>query len=84
MMMKELDTSFDGVLMLGYHTYGGGAGNPLAHTMSNTRISSITINGMATSEFLINSYTAMLEKVPVLFVSGDRRSQSRPAWVSPR
>ena len=83
MMMQELDPSFDGVVMLGYHTYGGGAGNPLAHTMSNTRISSITINGLATSEFLINSYTAMLEKVPVLFVSGDRELCDHAAEIIP-
>ncbi|MGW8195866.1 MAG: M55 family metallopeptidase [Desulforhopalus sp.] len=47
-------------------------GNPLAHTMSNSRISSVTINDAVASEFMINSYVAMLEKVPVLFVSGDR------------
>lgn len=83
MMMQELDSSFDGALMLGYHTYGGGAGNPLAHTMSNTRISSITINGMIASEFLINSYTAMLEKVPVLFVSGDFELCDHAAQIIP-
>lgn len=72
MMMQELDSSFDGALMLGYHSYGGGAGNPLAHTMSNTRVLSVAINGKPASEFLINSYTAMHAKVPVLFVSGDQ------------
>jgi len=72
MMMQELDSSFDAVLMLGYHAMAGGGGNPLAHTMSHVRISSLDINGIPASEFLINYYTAMLEKVPVLFVSGDR------------
>jgi len=72
MMMQELDSSFDAVLMLGYHTMAGGGGNPLAHTMSHVRVSSLDINGIPASEFLINYYTAMLEKVPVLFVSGDR------------
>ena len=71
-MMQELDHSFDAVLMIGYHSLGGSSGNPLAHTMSNTRVSSVTINGQPASEFLINSYCAMLEKIPVVFVSGDR------------
>lgn len=84
MMMQELDSSFDGALMLGYHSYGGGAGNPLAHTMSNTRISSVTINDLAASEFLINSYTAMLERVPVLFVSGDRELCDQASMIIPQ
>jgi D-amino peptidase len=71
MMMQELDESFDGVLMLGYHSLAGGDGNPLAHTMS-TGVASMSINDRPASEFLINYYTAMLEKVPVLFLSGDR------------
>lgn len=71
MMMQELDDSFDGVLMLGYHSLAGGGGNPLCHTMS-TGIASMSINDRPASEFLINYYTAMLEKVPVLFLSGDR------------
>ncbi|MFW2366191.1 MAG: M55 family metallopeptidase [Desulforhopalus sp.] len=83
MMMQELDSSFDGALMLGYHSYGGGAGNPLAHTMSNTRISSVAINGKPASEFLINSYTAMLAKVPVLFVSGDQELCDHATQIIP-
>lgn len=72
MMMQELDQSFDAAMMIGYHSLGGSPGNPLAHTMSNTRVSTVTINGLPTSEFLINSYTAASEKVPVVFVSGDQ------------
>ena len=70
MMMQELDQSFDAALMIGYHSLGGSPGNPLAHTMAS-KVSSITINGLPTSEFLINSYTAAYESVPVVFVSGD-------------
>ena len=68
MMMQELDQSFDAALMIGYHSLGGSPGNPLAHTMVS-KVSSITINGLPTSEFLINCYTAAYEKVPVVFVS---------------
>jgi len=72
MMMQELDSSFDAALMIGYHSLGGSPGNPLAHTMSNSRVVSVSINGLETSEFLINSYTAAREQVPVVFVSGDQ------------
>ncbi|WP_136797902.1 MULTISPECIES: M55 family metallopeptidase [Desulfosediminicola] len=72
MMMQELDSSFDGVMMIGYHSQAGGDGNPLAHTMTS-RVSEITINGMLVSEFLMNTHTAWLEDVPVIFLSGDKQ-----------
>ena len=71
MMMQELDSSFDAALLIGYHSFAGSGGNPLFHTMA-TRIASITLNGQPVSEFLISSYTAALEQVPLAFVSGDK------------
>ncbi len=72
MMMQELDASFDAAVMVGYHSPAGGAGNPLAHTMSG-KISEVTINGNPASEFHLNLYTALLEEVPVVFLSGDQQ-----------
>ena len=72
MMMQDIDRSFDAAMMVGYHTYAGGEGNPLAHTMNTVRNSLATINNKPASEFLINYYTALYEKVPVVFVCGDR------------
>lgn len=69
-MMQELDDTYDAALLLGYHSYAGSDGNPLAHTI-NPELSCIKINGEPASEFLINSYTASLVNVPVVFVSGD-------------
>jgi D-amino peptidase len=71
-MMQELDRTFDASLMVGYHTFAGGEGNPLSHTMNSVNNSSVIINGKFASEFLINYYTSLLEKVPVVFVSGDQ------------
>ena len=82
MMMQELDSSFDAALMIGYHSMAGSGGNPLSHTMA-TKISSITINDIPTSEFLINWYTAMFEKVPVAFVSGDQELCDHAGSVVP-
>lgn len=69
-MMQELDNTFDAVVMVGYHSYAGSAGNPLSHTLEDD-MAYIKINGEFASEFLINSYTASLVGVPVVFVSGD-------------
>ena len=70
MMMQDIDGSFDAALLIGYHSKAGSEGNPLAHTMTG-KISRIWINDEPVSEMLINTYTAALEKVPVVFVSGD-------------
>ncbi len=70
LMMQEINESFDAVLMIGYHSYASSGDNPLAHTLE-TDIAYIKINGEYASEFLINSYTASLVGVPVVFVSGD-------------
>lgn len=71
LMMDGIDETFDGVVYIGYHSNGFSGNNPLAHTLS-TDISYIKINGEYVSEFLINTYTASLYGVPVLFVSGDK------------
>lgn len=70
-MMAGLDSSFDGVILTGYHSAAGTNGNPLAHTMSTSN-EYVKINGEFASEFLINAYTAALLNVPVLFLSGDK------------
>jgi len=69
-MMQELDESFNAVLMVGYHSAAASQTSPLSHTLTDN-FSSIKINGKPASEFLINSYTAGLAGVPVVFVSGD-------------
>ena len=69
-MMQEIDNSFDAALMIGYHSFGSSDENPLSHTLDDI-FSYIKINGEYASEFLINSYTAALVNVPVVFVSGD-------------
>jgi D-amino peptidase len=70
MMMDRLDSSFQAVVMIGYHSRAGSAASPLAHTMTGSNVYT-KINGQFASEFTINSYTAALEGVPVVFVSGD-------------
>ncbi|GAB4374576.1 MAG: M55 family metallopeptidase [Calditrichia bacterium] len=69
-MMQGLDNTFDGVLMIGYHSAAGSQHSPLSHTFTDT-VYQIRLNGKPASEFLLNCFTAALEGVPVLFVSGD-------------
>ncbi|OPJ63060.1 M55 family metallopeptidase [Clostridium oryzae] len=70
-MVSGLDESFDAAIFIGYHSGGYTGGNPLAHTMNNSDVSYIKMNGEYTSEFLIHAYAAATVGVPVVFVSGD-------------
>ncbi len=71
MMMQELDSTFDGVMMIGYHSGAGVPANPLSHTITG-KLAGAWINDRPASEFIINSYTAASVKVPVIFLSGDQ------------
>lgn len=70
-MVQELDSTFSGLIYIGYHSAAGTDANPLSHTM-NTSLDKILINGRIASEFLIHSYIAAYHKVPVVFLSGDK------------
>lgn len=69
-MLQELDSTFDALALVGYHTGAAFAGSPLAHTMTG-QISWIKINHRLATEFLICAYTAALVKVPLVLVTGD-------------
>lgn len=71
LMMAGLDKSFDAVAFVGYHSAAGHSGNPLAHTVSGSKIQHLKINGQVASEFLLNAYTAAYFGVPVVAISGD-------------
>lgn len=70
-MMTGIDKSFTSVAFTGYHNAAGTGTNPLSHTMTGN-IYSFTINGVVTSEFLINSYIAEYFGVPVGMLTGDK------------
>jgi D-amino peptidase len=69
-MVTGLDETFQAVMMIGYHAPAASDANPLAHTM-NRGITHIKINEQLASEFLLHTYAASLNHVPVAFVSGD-------------
>ncbi len=69
-MMSGIDSSFSGVLFTGYHSSSNTEDSPLAHTM-NTKNTSVKINGIQTSEMVINTFVAAYYDVPVLMIAGD-------------
>ena len=71
-MMFGLDETFDAVLFVGYHAPAGDPGSPLGHT-STGNSNHILLNGKRMSEFMLNSFTAGMYGVPVVFLSGDER-----------
>jgi D-amino peptidase len=69
-MVDGIDSTFQALMFVGYHSRAGSSANPLAHTMSLAD-SYVKINGRFASELMMNSYTAALENVPVVFAAGD-------------
>lgn len=72
LMMFGIDESFDAALFIGYHAGAYQGGNPLAHTLTSSKVHKMTINGKLASEYLINAYIAAEKGVPVVFMSGDK------------
>ena len=70
-MLQEIDSSFDAIMLIGYHAKAGSGGNPLAHTMSSSKIERIYLNDRAASELLLHGTIASKFRVPIIFVSGD-------------
>lgn len=69
-MMAGLDDTFDGVILIGYHSPSRSDNNPLSHTLS-TSLKHIKFNGKIASEFIISTYYAKTLNVPVIMVTGD-------------
>lgn len=70
-MMAGLDESYDGVILIGYHSPARSIGNPLSHTLT-TGFKHIKINGKIVSEYILNTYFAQSKyKVPVIMLCGD-------------
>ena len=82
-MVQELDSTFDALMMVGYHSMAGMGGNPLAHTLSSAKLDSVYINDQQTSEFFLHGNIAAKHGVPLVFVSGDAGLCEEVQDVSP-
>ena len=70
-MMDGIDETFDGVILLGYHSSTSNTRGVRAHTMSSANVTELRLNGIAMSEAGLNAAIAGMFGVPVILVSGD-------------
>ncbi len=70
-MVQEIEDSFDAACFVGYHARAGSGGNPLAHTLSSSKVARIEVNGRSVAEFHLFAWAAASVGVPVVMVSGD-------------
>ena len=71
MMVEGIDSTFDAVLFVGYHT---GTTNPegvRAHTMSSANFADVRLNGVSVPEAGLNAAIAGHFSVPVALITGD-------------
>jgi D-amino peptidase len=71
LMMQGIDSTFDAVIFIGYHT---GTTNPdgvRAHSMSSASFADLRVNGVSVPEAGLNAAIAGHFGVPVALISGD-------------
>lgn len=69
-MMEGLDSSFDGVCFVGYHTRSNTSGI-MAHTIWGTMVEKIVLDGVELGESGLNAPLAWEMNVPIVLISGD-------------
>jgi D-amino peptidase len=70
-MMEGIDSSFDGAMLLGYHSSTANERGVRAHTFSSANVTAVRLNGMSMSEASVSAAIAGHFGVPVIMVSGD-------------
>lgn len=68
---QDLDGTYDGLILLGYHAMAGTPRAVLDHTMSSEGWHCFKVNGQALGEVGIDAALAGAVGVPVIMVSGD-------------
>jgi D-amino peptidase len=63
----------DAALFLGYHAKAATENSTFDHTYHGGAVHKILVNGVESSEFLLNAYVAGELNVPVILVAGDRQ-----------
>jgi D-amino peptidase len=71
MMMEGIDTTFDAVLFVGYHTGTTNTQGVRAHTMSSANFADVRLNGISVPEAGLNAAIAGHFGVPVALITGD-------------
>ena len=79
----ELDESYAGVLMIGYHAMAGTVDAVLAHTYSSSCYHSIRVDGVEVGEIALDAAVAGALGVPVVFVSSDDKGCQEASHFMP-
>lgn len=69
--MEGIDTTFNAVILIGYHAKRGTKYGILDHTISSRVVASVLVNGIELGEMGLNAAIAGYYGVPLIFVSGD-------------
>jgi len=70
-MVAGIDESFDGVILIGYHSSTHNMEGVRAHTFSSAKLTKVAVNNIAVSEGMWVAMVAGHFKVPVIMISGD-------------
>jgi D-amino peptidase len=69
--MEGIDSTFDAVILIGYHSKRGTKYGLIDHTISSRVVASVIVNGIEMGEMGLNAAIAGYYGVPLIFVSGD-------------
>ena len=70
-MVAGIDESFDGVMLIGYHSSTNNKEGVRAHTFSSARLTNVSLNNTPVSEGMWAAMVTGHFGVPVIMVSGD-------------
>ncbi len=82
-MAYGCDESFDAAMFIGYHSAAGRNGNPLSHT-ETTMTTSVRLNGLICSEFLLYSWACAAKGVPTVLLAGDKMLTEDNQGIHPK
>jgi len=70
-MVAGIDETFDGVILIGYHSSTSNMQGVRAHTFSSARLTNVSINEQSVSEGMWAAMVTGHFSVPVIMISGD-------------
>ncbi len=83
-MIAGIDSSFDAVVFIGYHSSTNALSGVRAHTFSSARLTRVALNGKEVPEGVWNAAIAGHFGVPVVMISGDESAiRENRAFLGP-
>lgn len=83
LMVEGIDSTFDAVLFIGYHTGTTNAKGVRAHTMSSANFADLKLNGVSVPEAGLSAAIAGHFGVPVALISGDEAAVAEARALLP-